>query len=64
MHFPFAIRQAFQMKYKNQMIQKLVGRNYNSSVFSKPLPEFMGEEDYKEIEVIQNDMLESFKHYL
>lgn len=52
------------MKYKNRYLQKLVGRAYDTSVFSKPIPEMLDENDYKEIETIQNDMLDSFKYYL
>lgn len=62
--FPFEIRQAFQMKYKARYMQKLVSRQYDSSFLSNPIPEMLDENDYKEIETIQNGMLESFKYYL
>ena len=46
--FPFEIRQAFQVKYKSQYEQKLVGKKANVSSFSKPIPE-LDLADYKEI---------------
>lgn len=52
------------MKYKTQYLQKLVGKAYNTSMFSKPIPEMLDENDYKEIEQITSEMLDSFKYYL
>jgi hypothetical protein len=55
---------AFQMKYTTRYLQKLVGRAYDTSFLAKPIPDMLDDNDYKELETIQNDMLESFKYYL
>lgn len=36
----------------------------DTSLFAKPIPDMLDENDYKELENIQNDMLDSFKYYL
>jgi hypothetical protein len=45
--FPQEIRMAFQMKYKNRYLQKLVGRAYDTSFFAKPIPDMLDDNDYK-----------------
>ena len=45
------------MKYKTKYIQKLIGRAYDPSFFSQPIPEMLSEDDYLEIEHIHNEML-------
>lgn len=55
--FPFEIRQAFQVKYKSRYLQKLIGKAYDTSILAKPIPDMLDENDYNEIEGIQNDML-------
>lgn len=52
------------MKYKSKYLQALFGKALDTSILARPIPEMLGEEDYKAIENIQNDMLESFKYYL
>lgn len=52
------------MKYKTRYLQKLVGRAMDTSVLAKPIPDMLNDEDYHELDTINNDMLTTFKYYL
>lgn len=52
------------MNYKTRYMQKLVGRAENTSVLANSIPQNLQSGDYKELETIQNEMLDSFKYYL
>lgn len=52
------------MKYKDKYLAKLMAKQVNTSVISKPIPDVFNEEDYRDIDEIQNSMVESFKFYL
>lgn len=36
----------------------------DTSVLAKPIPDMLNDEDYHELDTINNDMLTTFKYYL